>query len=187
MLFQIYWIHGCVWSVCPSADIAEQFCPFIWFFAREPQIWGMFWCFDGSARHGSAQTAVAARLHDCKQEPLTNIGPRSKPAKIVFLTPWMKEDSVCRGGDLVFIDLGFLFSQLCFLTHSLRSSWLHSAQSAQMHFGHHCNAPSTVMLWTAQFENGIYNNTICASTKCNATHSSELPSTLQGAAESPSG
>ena len=73
----------------------------------------------------------------------------------------LKEDSVCRGGDLVFIDLGFLFSQLCFLTHSLRSSWLHSAQSAQMHFGHHCNAPSTVMLWTAQFENGIYNNTVC--------------------------
>ena len=24
-----------------------------------------------------------------------------------------------------------------------------------------CNAPSTVMLWTAQFENGIYNNTVC--------------------------
>ena len=91
MLFQIYWIHGCVWSVCPSADIAEQFCPFIWFFAREPQIWGMFWCFDGSARHGSAQTAVAARLHDCKQEPLTNIGPRSTKSprrrKLYFSPP----------------------------------------------------------------------------------------------------
>ena len=61
-------------------------------YSGRPNIWGMFWRLSRS-RHGSAQTAGCTTA---RQEPLTNIGSRSKPpdrpkvdavAKFVFLTP----------------------------------------------------------------------------------------------------
>ena len=89
------------------------------------------------------------------QEPLTNIGSRSKPpdrpkvnaaAKFVFLTPccWREIQCVPTKRRFGIFQFGIsLFSQLCFLApHSLGRRWrlLHSPQSAQMHFGPHCNA-----------------------------------------------
>ena len=135
------------WCVCFLQPVSSAH-------SGRPNIWVMFWR-RLVRRHGSAQTAVAVRVarlqsknrwqilgHD--QHQINTKSPRQ--AKFVFLTPcwWRKIQCLPTERRFGIFQFGIsLFSQLCFLTpHSLGRRWrlLHSPQSAQMHFGPHCNA-----------------------------------------------
>ena len=134
------------WCVCLLKPVSSAH-------SGRPNIWVMFWR-RLARRHGSAQTAVAVRVarlqsknrwqilgHD--QHQIDTKSPRQ--AKFVFLTPcwWREIQCVPTKRRFGIFQFGIsLFSQLCFLTpHSLGRRWrlLHSPQSAQMHFGPHCN------------------------------------------------